>query len=62
LNNYLSLCIVLKPDPARQVDPGLELDRVEEKTGKEKTQCDRVDPTTRSKTRLQPIDIFFLLK
>jgi len=59
LNNYLRLCIVLKLDPARQVNPGLKLDWVEEKTGKEKIQCDRVDPATQSKTRLQPVDIFF---
>ena len=32
--------IVLKSDLLRRVDLGLKLSRVEEKTGKEKTQCD----------------------
>jgi hypothetical protein len=48
--------IVLKPGPARRVDladPGLEPGRVEEKIGEGKI---------RSKTRLQPINFFFLLK
>jgi hypothetical protein len=35
-------CIVLKSDPTWRVDPELELDRVEEKTRKEKTRCDPV--------------------
>ena len=34
--------MVLKP--ARWVDLGLELGRVEEKIGEEKTRCDPVDP------------------
>jgi hypothetical protein len=34
----------LKSSPARQVDPGLESGRVEEKIRKEKTWCDPVDP------------------
>jgi len=34
----------LKPGPARQADPGLEPGRVEEKTGKEKTQFDPTNP------------------
>jgi hypothetical protein len=48
----------LTRDPA---DPRLEPGQVEEKTGEEKARCDSVDPATRSKTRLQPVD-FFLLK
>jgi hypothetical protein len=48
---------------------GLELSRVEEKTGKEKPDVTRltwrVDPATRPKIQLQPVDfcfVFFLLK
>jgi hypothetical protein len=37
----------------------LEPGRVEEKTGEGKIRC---DPATRSKTRLQSVDFFFLLK
>jgi hypothetical protein len=37
--------IVLKFDPARWVDLGLEPGQVEEKTGKEKIWCDLTDPT-----------------
>ena len=52
--------IVLKPGPIQDpADPGLEPGRVEEKTGEGKT---RYDPATWSKTRLQPVDFFFLLK
>jgi len=35
--NLILIFIVLKPGPARRVYSGLELDRVEEKTGKGKT-------------------------
>jgi len=59
LNNYLSLYIILKSSPAWQVDPELKLGRIEEKTGEEKTRCNQIDRVTRSKIRLQPIDIFF---
>jgi hypothetical protein len=38
------LIIVLKSDPARRVDPGLEPGWVEEKIGKEKTRCDLAKP------------------
>jgi hypothetical protein len=34
--------VVLKLDPARRIDPGLELNWIEEKTGKEKIRCDPV--------------------
>jgi hypothetical protein len=51
--------IVLKPGSTQdQANPGLELGRVEEKTGEGKT---RYDPATRSKTWLQPVDFFFFL-
>jgi hypothetical protein len=43
--------IVLKLGLARQVDPGLEPDRVEEKT--------RCDPATRSRPGCKPVDFFF---
>jgi len=52
---WTGLTIVLKPDPARRVDPGLEPGRVEEKTGEEKTRC---DPTTRL-IRLQTCWLLF---
>jgi hypothetical protein len=42
--NLILIFIVLKPGPARRVYSGLELDRVEEKTGKGKTWCDLADP------------------
>jgi hypothetical protein len=35
--------IVLKPGPTQQVDPRLELGRVEEKMEEEKTRCDLAD-------------------
>ena len=44
-------------DPA---DLGLEPGRVKEKIGKEKIWCDPATRLTRSKTRLQPADFFFL--
>jgi len=53
------LFIVLKSSSAWRVDPGLELGRVEEKIGERKTRCNLA---TWSKTRLQLIDFFFLLK
>jgi hypothetical protein len=34
----------LKPGPVQRVDPGLELSRVEEKTGKKKLDVIRQDP------------------
>jgi hypothetical protein len=37
-------------------NPGLELGRVEEKTGEEKTRCDPARPNCK------PVDFFFLLK
>jgi hypothetical protein len=53
------LFIVLKSSLAWRVDSGLESGRVEEKTGEGKTRC---NPATWPKTRLQPVDFFFLLK
>jgi hypothetical protein len=53
------LFIVLKSSPAWRVDPGLESGRVEEKKGEGKTRC---NPATWSKTRLQPVDFFFITK
>jgi len=44
------------------VDFELEPYRIEEKTEKEKTQCNPTDPATWSKIRLQPVDFCFLLK
>jgi hypothetical protein len=52
--------VVLKLGPVRRVDPGLELDRVEEKTGKEKTRCDPARPG--QKPGCNPLTFFFLLK
>jgi hypothetical protein len=40
----------LKPDPARQVDPGLEPGRVDEKIE---------NPVILSKIKLQPVDFYF---
>jgi hypothetical protein len=46
--------------PARQVDPGLESGWVDEKTGKEKTKCDLVDPAKPSqKPGYNPLIFFF---
>jgi hypothetical protein len=46
-------------------DSGLKLSRVEEKTGKEKPGVTRltwrVDPATRPKIRLQPVDFCFFV-
>jgi hypothetical protein len=36
--------IVLKPGPAWQVDPGLELGRIDEKIGKVMTRCNPAGP------------------
>jgi len=52
------LHVVLKPESAWWVDSRLELGRVKKKQGKKI----RYDPATRSKTWLQPVDFFFLLK
>jgi hypothetical protein len=52
----------LKPGPPRRVDPGLELGRVKEKIGEEKTRCDSIDPARPGqKPGCNPL-IFFLLK
>jgi len=48
------LVIVLKPGPARWVNPGLEPDRVEEKTEEGKTRCNPDDPATQL-TRQDPV-------
>jgi len=47
--------IVLKPGSAWRVDPGLESGWVEEKIGKEKTQCDPVDRRVDPVTRQEPV-------
>jgi hypothetical protein len=49
--------VVLKLGPVRWVDPGLELDRVEEKTEKEKTRCDPARPG--QKPGCNPLTFFF---
>ena len=49
----------LETGPARRVDLGLELSRVEEKIEERKTRWPRWPGKTRSKTRLQPVDFCF---
>jgi hypothetical protein len=69
------IAIVLKPGLARRVDPEPEPDRVDEKTGEEKTRCDPADPAGRpgdpadpGRPGNKPVDFcffflfFFLLK
>jgi hypothetical protein len=58
--NYI-LDIVLKSDPARRVDPGLEPGQVDEKIGKVMTR--RVDPATSvdlAKPGCNPLTFFFI--
>ena len=50
------LIIVLKSSLARQINPGLESGRVDEKIGKVMTWCDSADPATRL-TQQNPVAI-----
>jgi hypothetical protein len=52
--------VVLKLGPARRVDPRLELNRVEEKTGEEKILCDPARPG--QKPGCNPLTFFFFTK
>jgi len=53
------LIIVLKSNPARRVNLGLEPSWVEEKIGKEKIQCDQADL---AKPSCNPLTFVFLTK